>query len=365
MKMEPLEGFTPTPSRSIALLIKSFNGVSAYEVEAPAGLESAHCALRRRCSPSELRSRVVVVPSPVMMRRLYQNCAQSTTLRDVTVVDSSAVQLLSGAFRFAPKPMREARERAKERARLSAVLRQPIHAAALRSIHDQPTVSRALTSAALAMQSGRLLERLEGDEGLEGTWGVNVGDRRALYHLVAGLRCASVLEIGTNVGASTAWLAAALVETTPTPRLVTVDLHDVHAVRHEWPVGTQTPRERVDAVGGTFVEFVTDDSARFWGRSTETFDLIFLDGNHEAPAVYKDVCGASQHLNPGGVIVLHDYFPDLQPLWKDSAPITGPSQAMARCCEEAPSLTVQPLGALLWPTKLGTNRTSLAVVLRS
>jgi hypothetical protein len=39
-------------------------------VEAPAGLESAHCALRRRCSTSELRSRAVV-PSEDMTLQGY------------------------------------------------------------------------------------------------------------------------------------------------------------------------------------------------------------------------------------------------------------------------------------------------------
>lgn len=42
-----------------------FRSVGLAKVEAPAGLESAHCALRRRCSTSELRSRAVV-PSEVM-----------------------------------------------------------------------------------------------------------------------------------------------------------------------------------------------------------------------------------------------------------------------------------------------------------
>lgn len=38
---------------------------SRWKVEAPAGLESAHCPLRRGCSTSELQSRFVV-PSDVM-----------------------------------------------------------------------------------------------------------------------------------------------------------------------------------------------------------------------------------------------------------------------------------------------------------
>jgi len=44
-------------------------------------------------------------------------------------------------------------------------------------------------------------------------WGVNPGDRRALFHLVQGLRPSSVLEVGTHIGASTVHLAAALAQT--------------------------------------------------------------------------------------------------------------------------------------------------------
>src|SRR3954449_2636637 len=42
------------------------------------------------------------------------------------------------------------------------------------------------------------------------TPGVNPGDRRALYYLLRALRPRSVLEIGTNVGASTIHIAAAM-----------------------------------------------------------------------------------------------------------------------------------------------------------
>ncbi len=42
------------------------------------------------------------------------------------------------------------------------------------------------------------------------TGGVNPGDRRALYYLVRTLGLKRVLEIGTNVGASTIHIAAAM-----------------------------------------------------------------------------------------------------------------------------------------------------------
>ena len=42
------------------------------------------------------------------------------------------------------------------------------------------------------------------------TAGINPGDRRAVYYLIRALRPRRVLEIGTNVGASTLHIAAAM-----------------------------------------------------------------------------------------------------------------------------------------------------------
>ncbi len=41
----------------------------------------------------------------------------------------------------------------------------------------------------------------------------------------------------------------------------------------------------------------------------ETFDLIFIDGDHMHPQVAKDVINALEFLAPGGVITMHDVYP--------------------------------------------------------
>jgi hypothetical protein len=43
--------------------------------------------------------------------------------------------------------------------------------------------------------------------------------------------------------------------------------------------------------------------------ASETFDLIFIDGLHEANQVYRDVIHSLQHLSHGGTIVMHDCNP--------------------------------------------------------
>lgn len=44
----------------------------------------------------------------------------------------------------------------------------------------------------------------------------------------------------------------------------------------------------------------------------KTFDLIYLDGNHLAWAVYLDLCFCISLLEPGGLIVIDDYWRDTQ-----------------------------------------------------
>lgn len=43
--------------------------------------------------------------------------------------------------------------------------------------------------------------------------------------------------------------------------------------------------------------------------SDKKFDVIFIDGLHESPQVYKDVSNSLKHLSSGGVIVCHDLLP--------------------------------------------------------
>ena len=52
---------------------------------------------------------------------------------------------------------------------------------------------------------------------------------------------------------------------------------------------------------------VTSDE--FFRKNKETFDIIFVDGLHEAEQVYKDIKNSLKVLNEGGTIVCHDMSP--------------------------------------------------------
>jgi hypothetical protein len=45
-------------------------------------------------------------------------------------------------------------------------------------------------------------------------------------------------------------------------------------------------------------------------RTAELFDVIFIDGLHEAEQVLRDADNALRHLSPGGFVVLHDCNPE-------------------------------------------------------
>ncbi|MDX2237338.1 MAG: class I SAM-dependent methyltransferase [Hyphomonadaceae bacterium] len=200
---------------------------------------------------------------------------------------------------------------------------------------------------------------------------LNLGDRRALFALVRHLKPSAMLEIGTHLGSSMLYAAAALManarEGAP-GRLVTVDITDVNAPDGAWARAgaLRSPRQMAEAIGaGEIVRFVAADSLAFLGGCEDRFDFCFLDGSHSAKWVYLEAQLVQRLLNPGGVVLLHDYFPDGRPLWAGSQPLPGPWMALKRLQREGAPIRVTPLGALPWPTKAGGNVTSLALLSRS
>lgn len=202
------------------------------------------------------------------------------------------------------------------------------------------------------------------------TDGVNPGDRRALWYLVKSFGARSVLEVGTNVGASTFHLAAALKSSAGNDdaHLVTVDIEDVnHEETGVWKSRglLSSPEEMIRKIGARkLVTFVHDTSLRYLEDCSETFDLVFLDGDHTAANVYQEISLCLKLLNRDGIILLHDYFPRNRPLWKGNFPRVGPYLALSRVRKENPRITVLPFNELPWPTKLGTKKTTLALVTR-
>lgn len=261
----------------------------------------------------------------------------------------------------------------RDRRRLRGISRRDCDTSALRT-RREVDLSDVFESPALGERWRDLSARVASNGLSETAGGVNPGDRRAISYLIGALKPEFVLEVGTHIGASTIHIAAALDANQAfggpqDPKLVTVDIADVNdPVERPWLKygSAHSPRELVAKLKlESLVEFVAQPSTEFMSDSTTKFDLIFLDGSHAAEMVYQEVPLALGALRDGGVILLHDYFPGLLPLWPNRSVIAGPYLAIERLKQEGADLDVVPLGDLPWPTKLGTNRTSLALLLRS
>lgn len=201
--------------------------------------------------------------------------------------------------------------------------------------------------------------------------GVNAGDRRAIYYLIKYLQPKAVLEIGTHIGASTSAIACALKSLKPLEvglirNFVTVDIEDVNdPVSKPWQKfgSDYSPKEIMAQIEcNELVSFVTESSVDYLLKCEHHYDLIFLDGDHSSDAVYQEISAASKLLNQGGFILLHDYFPNLQPLWSNGELKPGPWLAIKRLKKEGMTISIKPLGKLPWPTKMNSTVTSLALL---
>lgn len=121
-----------------------------------------------------------------------------------------------------------------------------------------------------------------------------------------------ILEIGSYCGLSTLWLASTAkhvtcVDTfdgrgTPAPR-------DTYEEFRE-NIGKHGMAGKVSAFRGTSTEFGDTCLAKY---KTDQFDLIFVDGAHDAHSVREDIRVAHSLVNAEGWIALHDYGSDVHP----------------------------------------------------
>lgn len=197
--------------------------------------------------------------------------------------------------------------------------------------------------------------------------GVNPGDRRAIYTLIAALRPEKVLEIGTHIGASTLYIACAL-RHAGKGRVTTVDILDVNDEAAPWRqsgMPASPARNARNLECADVISFMKSLSCDFMKNTKEKYDFIFLDGDHGAGTVYKEMALALEILVPNGLILLHDYYPGGKALFPDGSIIPGPYRALERIRRENARIDVRPLGQLPWQTKQGVKATSLALVTRS
>ena len=269
-----------------------------------------------------------------------------------------------------PLPARNLALRVRDQWRLSRAAPEVCDVAALGQV-TRPWLAEAFAAPAVEREWPAVAEEIGKFQITTSAGGVNSGDRRALYYLIRALKPARVLEVGTHIGASTVHIAAALRANggRAGAALTTVDIVNVNdpATRPWEQYGSRhAPAEMVAQLGMTNnVRFVAQPSLAYLAAPGDLFDLIFLDGDHSSATVYRELPAALLRLRPGGLVLLHDYFPNGAALWPGEPAIAGPWLGVDRLRREGARIEVLPLGELPWPTKLGSNVTSLALVSRA
>ena len=208
-------------------------------------------------------------------------------------------------------------------------------------------------------------------ENVKGSHAIGHGSRRAIYYLIRHFQPRAVLEIGTNVGASTLHILMAMKayrHEGDLPRLVTVDLWDVNdPAASEWKryPGSGTPRETLARLNcADMVEFSVALSTDYLDGRVAEFDFIFMDHAPSADIAYQDIALAIKALRPGGQLLLHSCFPDGKPLRTGERVNPGFYLAVRRLRHEGARLVALPPGPLPWPTDPGGSNhlTSLALL---
>jgi len=119
---------------------------------------------------------------------------------------------------------------------------------------------------------------------------------RRLYHLVINMKASTMLEIGSSLGFTTAYLALA----NPNARIITLE---------GCPELCRKAREHYNRIGISNIEVMEgrfEETLPVALEKLGTVDLIYLDGNHHKESMLKYYEQCQTHINTKTVMVLDD-----------------------------------------------------------
>ena len=58
------------------------------------------------------------------------------------------------------------------------------------------------------------------------------------------------------------------------------------------------------------VELIEGDSGEVWREFNEPIHFLFVDGDHTKAGVHRDLHGWAGKVRPGGILAMHDHYPD-------------------------------------------------------
>lgn len=130
-------------------------------------------------------------------------------------------------------------------------------------------------------------------------------ERYFLFNFCYKMRCKRVLEIGTGFGLSTVWMARSLQEIDADAMIVTVDNLSEGQLGSRGQKFLKTIAKELDVSRN--VRSVVGDAADLCSKeSAESFDMIFVDGNHNFNNPIRDYFAGARIVKPKGSIVFHD-----------------------------------------------------------
>lgn len=148
-------------------------------------------------------------------------------------------------------------------------------------------------------------------------------DAAFFARLVRALAPRQVFEFGTNWGVATTILAR---NTPADARIRTLDVcREMFSAEHlaaDPELQMILPREhtgwryRQEPEAGLKVKQVFDDSMTYLMPPEPKCDLILVDACHQFDFIAKDTANALRGIRPGGVVIWHDFYPDVSS-WPD------------------------------------------------
>lgn len=140
-----------------------------------------------------------------------------------------------------------------------------------------------------------------------------------LKALLGNIAPRTVMEIGSLMGVSTLWMAAALAELPHPTRLYALDLFVDLGPNDFCSVWLRNPQAYIaarleDAGLRDYVSLHAGDSKiiapKLAAELDAPLDFLFIDGDHSIEGCYADFVALEPYLASGGYLLLHDIFPE-------------------------------------------------------
>lgn len=128
----------------------------------------------------------------------------------------------------------------------------------------------------------------------------------ALETHVLNVKATNILEIGSWEGRSTLWF----LQNFPDARLTCVDTFQGGKEHADLDTAPVEARFRANIAEYAHRVWIRKGPSRtmLFGLHPETYDLVYVDGSHQAPDVLTDLVMAWHLLKPGGVMAIDDYL---------------------------------------------------------